>query len=63
MPGPWKAMTEFEFEGNTCLLADARVSAETLKKISELLVDKTDIFVASFPKSGILELVLYGFTS
>ena len=53
MTGPWKSMTEFEFEGNTCLLPEARVSAETLKKISELPVDNTDIFVASFAKSGI----------
>ena len=60
MTGPWKSMTEFEFEGNTCLLP-ARVSAETLQKISELPVDKTDTFVTGFAKSGrpILELVVY----
>ena len=61
MTGPWKSMTEYEFEGNTCLLP-ALATEETLTKISELPVDTTEIFVAGFAKSGILELVLYSFT-
>ena len=56
MKGARGPMTEFEFEDTRCCLPDVLLPAKTLKTISQLPVDKTDVFVASFPKSGTLEL-------
>ena len=59
MEGDWSSMTEFEFEDTTCTLPDALMPVRTLKTISQLPVDKADVFVfvASFAKSGTLKLI------
>ena len=63
MTGPWKSMTEFEFEGNTCLLPEARVSAETLnfwrRFQSSLSITPTYLLPVLRNQVYILELVVY----
>ena len=52
-------MTEFEFEDTTCTLPDALMPVRTLKTIAQLPVDKADVFVASFAKSGTFNLSFF----
>ena len=59
MKGHWRSMTEFEFEDNTCTLPDALMPVNTLETISQLPVDQADVFVASFAKSGTLQLFFF----
>ncbi len=66
MEGYWSPVTEFEFEDTPCTMPDDIMPVSTLNTISQLPVDKTDVFVASFVKSGSLQVIflpVYSFKS